>query len=188
MLVTAFNQMLDRIQERDAALQNSNNQLESRVEERTRQLQAEVDERNLAEETLSKERGHAARADRQRAGLYVRQRRAQAASWWRTRPWRDTWERKIRKSCFKRPTSISIPRSWPTSFSTASRNSCVPNKRCSITKTRSPTGQGDKMWLLTTKVPLFDKAGQVTGLAGVGRDITERQKVEREAHRSQGCR
>ena len=44
--------------------------------------------------------------------------------------------------------------------------------------------QGDKMWLLTTKVPLFDKAGRVTGLAGVGRDITERQKVEREAHRT----
>jgi two-component system, sensor histidine kinase and response regulator len=38
--------------------------------------------------------------------------------------------------------------------------------------------------LLTTKVPLFDKAGQVTGIAGVGRDITERQKVEREMQRA----
>ena len=55
-LVKAFNKMLDRIQERDAALQASNNQLETRVAERTRQLQSEIDDRLLAEETLSEER------------------------------------------------------------------------------------------------------------------------------------
>jgi two-component system, sensor histidine kinase and response regulator len=44
--------------------------------------------------------------------------------------------------------------------------------------------QGNKTWLLTTKVPLFDKGGHVTGIAGVGRDITERQKVEREMQRA----
>ena len=32
--------------------------------------------------------------------------------------------------------------------------------------------------LLTTKVPLFDSEGHVTGIAGIGRDITARMKVE----------
>jgi two-component system, sensor histidine kinase and response regulator len=43
---------------------------------------------------------------------------------------------------------------------------------------------GNRIVVLTTKVPLFDKNGQVTGIAGVGRDITERQRVEREMQRA----
>jgi PAS domain S-box-containing protein len=37
---------------------------------------------------------------------------------------------------------------------------------------------GNKKWLTTTKVPLRDSHGQVTGFVGVGRDITERKQVE----------
>jgi len=43
---------------------------------------------------------------------------------------------------------------------------------------------GNRIVVLTTKVPLFDKNGQVIGIAGVGRDITERQRVEREMQRA----
>jgi PAS domain S-box-containing protein len=32
--------------------------------------------------------------------------------------------------------------------------------------------------ILTTKVPLFDREGRVTGIAGIGRNITERKKAE----------
>jgi len=46
--------------------------------------------------------------------------------------------------------------------------------------------KGNETQILTTKVPLLDSSGQVVGIAGVGRDITVRKKMEdalREAER-----
>jgi two-component system, cell cycle sensor histidine kinase and response regulator CckA len=37
---------------------------------------------------------------------------------------------------------------------------------------------GSSHWILTTKVPLMDKGGNVTGLVGISRDITERKQAE----------
>jgi PAS domain S-box-containing protein len=39
---------------------------------------------------------------------------------------------------------------------------------------------GREWWLLASKVPLFDKDGNLQGLVGVGRDITERKKLQDE--------
>jgi PAS domain S-box-containing protein len=33
-------------------------------------------------------------------------------------------------------------------------------------------------WTLTTKVPIFDERGNITGIAGINRDITRRKKIE----------
>jgi PAS domain S-box-containing protein len=41
-------------------------------------------------------------------------------------------------------------------------------------------GDGERRWLLTSKVPLRNEGGQVMGLVGVGRDITERVHSEEE--------
>ncbi|MET0626025.1 MAG: PAS domain-containing protein [Pyrinomonadaceae bacterium] len=37
---------------------------------------------------------------------------------------------------------------------------------------------GSTTWLSTTKVPVFDEAGRVTGIVGISRDITERKRAE----------
>ena len=49
-LVRAFNKMLQRVQERDSALQNAKDLLEHRVEERTQELRRENSERKRAEQ------------------------------------------------------------------------------------------------------------------------------------------
>ena len=39
---------------------------------------------------------------------------------------------------------------------------------------------GNQRWLLTTKVPLRDSQGNITGIVGINRDVTERKHVEAE--------
>jgi PAS domain S-box-containing protein len=182
-LVKAFNKMLDRIQERDAALQGSNNQLETRVAERTRQLQSEIDDRLLAEETLSEERRMLrALIDNVPDFMYV----------------------KDARSCFvvaNASVAKSMGLSSPAALLGKTDFDFHPKRLATqyyedeqmVIRKKKPLFEheeesvdinGNRIVLLTTKVPLFDKNGQVIGLAGVGRDITERQRVEREMQRA----
>lgn len=47
----------------------------------------------------------------------------------------------------------------------------------------NPEGQG--VWLLTSKLPLFDHKGKITGLIGIGHDITTRKQAEQELKESE---
>ena len=182
-LIEAFNKMLDRIQERDAALQSSNSQLETRVAERTRQLQSEIDERLLAEETLSEERRTLrVLIDNVPDFMYV----------------------KDERSCFvvaNASLAKSIGAKSPadllgkTDFDFYPKDLARGYYEDEQQVMRSQTAMfdreeecldsnGNPIAVLTTKVPLFDKDGRVIGIAGVGRDITERQRVEREMQRA----
>ena len=44
--------------------------------------------------------------------------------------------------------------------------------------------EGEKRWLQTTKIPLQDKDGNITGLVGIGHDITERKAIVEELIRA----
>lgn len=46
------------------------------------------------------------------------------------------------------------------------------------------TPSGEQQWLLTTKVPLRNERGEIIGLVGISRDITERKKAEEALARS----
>jgi two-component system sensor histidine kinase/response regulator len=46
------------------------------------------------------------------------------------------------------------------------------------------TASGENRWVLTTKVPLRSKSGDVTGLVGICRDITDRKYAEFELQRA----
>jgi len=40
------------------------------------------------------------------------------------------------------------------------------------------SSSGERRWLLTSKLPVRDQSGQITGIIGIGRDITERKQAE----------
>ena len=43
---------------------------------------------------------------------------------------------------------------------------------------------GEELWLLTSKIPIRDAAGNVSGLVGIGRNITKRKRVEEELRKA----
>ncbi|MFZ6027982.1 MAG: sensor domain-containing diguanylate cyclase [Chloroflexota bacterium] len=45
-----------------------------------------------------------------------------------------------------------------------------------------PDHTGERRWILTTKTPLYDTHGEIVGLVGIGRDITERRQIEEALH------
>ena len=49
-----------------------------------------------------------------------------------------------------------------------------------LDREESHCGEDGQLWLLTTKVPLRNTEGEVIGVVGIGHDITERKKFEKE--------
>lgn len=182
-LVESFNKMLGRIQERDAALQHAKDDLEMRVEARTIELQMEVSERLKAEETLSDERKVLrALIDNIPDFMYVkdaecrfvvanqavaRQMGAQSPS--------DV----IGKSDFD-----FYPKHLAETFYHDEMRVIRTGEAEVNREEEGVDAHGSVSQVLTTQVPLRDKKGRVTGLAGIGRDITHIKKAQEEMRKA----
>ena len=182
-LVGAFNKMLERIQERDDALQHAKDDLEVRVEARTIELQTEVGERLKAEEALTEERKVLrALIDNIPDFMYVKDASSEfllanaavAASAGVRRP-----EDLLHKTDFDFFPKELADRYYADEQEIVRRKEGIFNQEEECLDT-----QGRRFWLLTTKVPICDKTGRVTGVAGVGRDITHIKQAQEEMRKA----
>jgi two-component system sensor histidine kinase/response regulator len=182
-LIGSFNQMLERIQERDAALQGAKSDLELRVQARTQELQLEVNERIRAEETLSEERKVLrALIDNVPDFMYVKDAESRFvvanASLARSMGVKSP-EELLHKTDFD-----FYPKELASAYYRDEQNVIRTKQPLFNREEQAFDAHGNKIWVLTTKVPLYDKNGQVTGIAGVGRDITHLKKTQEEMQKA----
>jgi len=182
-LIGSFNQMLERIQERDAALQGVKNELELRVQARTQELQLEVNERIRAEEALSEERKILrALIDNVPDFMYVKdlECRFLVANLSVARQMgAKTPAELLGKNDFDfYPREIAAPFYEDEQRVIRSGQAEVNREEAGVDP------QGNVTQVMTTQVPLRDKNGRVTGLVGIGRDITHLKKVQEEMQKA----
>jgi PAS domain S-box-containing protein len=177
-LIRSFNQMLDRIRDRDAALQDSNTQLEIRVKDRTRELQGEANDRLRAEGRLYEERRTLrALIDNVPDFMYVKDldcrfivANASLA--------RSVGAHNYEQLLGKTDRDFYAPELADAYLQ--DDHNVMRSKQPLFDREEECTNEkGDKIFLLTTKVPLLDNRGEITGIVGVGRNITARVKAER---------
>ena len=182
-VILAFNLMLDRIHERDAALQSSNAQLEVRVTERTQRLQEEVNERGRAENALSEERRILrSLIDNVPDFMYVKdsQSRFVVANSSMARSMGVSSPEQL----LKRTDFDFYPHEIAERYLRDEQNVMRSQQALLNREEECVNGKGERISLLTTKVPLLDEHGVAIGIAGIGRDITKRREAEIEMLRA----
>lgn len=182
-LIQSFNHMLKGIQERDAALKHANDDLEVRVQARTEELKVEVNERMRAEEALSEERGVLRTLiDNVPDFMYVKDSECRFLVANRSvarQMGAESPDELIGKTDFD-----YYPRELAATFVEDERR-VMHSGQAEVNREETGMDSNGKVsQVLTTQVPLRDKSGKVTGLAGIGRDITHIKKAQEEMQRA----
>ncbi|MHB8501004.1 MAG: response regulator [Candidatus Acidiferrales bacterium] len=178
-LIGSFNEMLGQIQVRDAALKGAKDDLELRVLARTQELQLEVKERMRVEEALSEERKVLrALIDNVPDFIYVKDvdcRFVVANLSVARQMGAKTPEELLGKNDFD-----FYPLELAKTFY-ADEQRVIRSGQAEVNREEAGLDStGNMIQVLTTQVPLRDKNGRITGLAGIGRDITYLKKAQAE--------
>ncbi|MBI2882440.1 MAG: PAS domain S-box protein [Candidatus Methylomirabilis oxyfera] len=171
LLTDGFNEMLARIQERDAALQQAREGLEERVACRTRELQIEIAERRRAEEQLRKLSGAVEQAtdgvlitDREGVIEYVNPAFERLTGYSRD----EAIGRTPRLVKSGHQTREYYEKLWQILLSGEVFRDVLVNRK----------KDGTLYFEETVITPLRDSQGAITHFVSVGRDITERKQAE----------
>jgi PAS domain S-box-containing protein len=171
LLTDGFNEMLARIQERDAALQNAREELEERVNLRTQELQIEIAERKRAEERLRKLSGAVEQAadnvlitNREGVIEYVNPAFEQNTGYLRD----EAIGRTPRLLKSGEQSQEFYEKLWQTLLAGEVFRSVFVNRK----------KDGTLYCEETVITPLADSRGAITHFVSAGRDITERKQTE----------
>lgn len=171
LLTDGFNEMLVRIQERDAALQKAREDLEERVDLRTRELRLEIAERKRAEEELRKLSSAVEQAtdsvmitDREGVIEYVNPAFERQTGYTRD----EAIGRTPRLVKSGRQSLEYYEKLWQTILAGEVFRDVLVNRK----------KDGTRYFEETVITPLRDSQGTITHFVSAGRDITERRRVE----------
>jgi len=175
-LFDQFNEMLGQIQARDAAIEGARNELEVRVEERTRELQKEVAERTQAEQEL--------RESELRLQALVRSIDEVVFEFGAEGTYRNIWT--SNEALLIRPKEELIGRRVGEFMSVESGKQFLEIFERVLTSGKGESVeymlpvQSGEVWFLARVTPISAPAGGRATICMTSRDITQRKQAERE--------
>ena len=165
-LKRAHDELECRVEERTAELRKTNKELQAQITERKQAEQALEEERNLLRTIIDNLPDYIYVKDTQ--SRYVVTNNAHARFFGATRP-----EEVIGKTAFE-----FFPQELASQYYADDQEVIRAGQPLLNREERSVDEAGNRIWNLTSKVPLRDSSGKIVGLVGISRDITARKQAE----------